>query len=250
METNNNTQNSNAGTSESINNEKTQVYNVVILDKSGSMTSIVDAAIDGFNETLNGMCVAQETHKDHQQHYITLGIFCGHGCQMVYTNTPVAEAQKLDHKSYVPCCTTPLLDAMGQVLNQMYEATKNVENKMVAVTIITDGMENASREYNFDTIKKLVSRLEEEGWTFAYIGANQDALEVASKMNIDIAINFEAKHDSTMRMWENERSVKASFFQRLCDYETSEDYAFQSDEERKEMRRRIAKEEYSKVGRK
>mgnify|MGYP004566816155 FL=1 len=66
----------------------------------------------------------------------------------------------------------------------MHKHVQDIKDTMVVVTIITDGMENASREYNGKTIKELVERLRGEGWTFTYMGANQDSVEVAMSMSI------------------------------------------------------------------
>ena len=74
------------------------------------------------------------------------------------------------------------------------------EGDAVLVTIITDGMENASQEYSGKAVKELVSRQREKGWTFAYIGANQDAVEVARDLNISNALNFDASPEGTVMM--------------------------------------------------
>ncbi|MCM1510940.1 MAG: VWA domain-containing protein [Clostridium sp.] len=139
-----------------IKDTKTQVYNVVILDKSGSMECIRQAAIDGFNETLNGIKKAQEKFADTQEHYVTLVAFCECEKKLIYDKVLVAEAKKLTLDDYEPCCGTPLYDAIGFTLNSMRKHIKGIENAVVVVTIITDGMENASTEYNGKTIKNLV----------------------------------------------------------------------------------------------
>ena len=71
---------------------------------------------------------------------------------------------------------------------------------VVLVTIITDGYENSSCEYSAQAIRTLVDKLKKKGWTFAYIGANQDAVEVASGLNIDNALNFDATPEGTVFM--------------------------------------------------
>ena len=94
---------------------------------------------------------------------------------------------------YCPGGCTPLYDAMGITLNHL-ESVILPEDKVMA-TVITDGYENSSREYSGNTIKALVSRLRAKGWVLAYIGANQDAVEVARELNIKNALNFEATPD-------------------------------------------------------
>lgn len=68
---------------------KTQVYNLVILDKSGSMESIRKEAVDGYNETLGTIRAAQLKHLDTQDHFVSLAAFCGCGVEMIYDKTPI-----------------------------------------------------------------------------------------------------------------------------------------------------------------
>ena len=74
--------------------EKTQVFNVIILDKSGSMGSIREAAVSGFNETLTGIRKAQETFGETQDHYVSLVAFCSCEMKELYDKVPVAEARR------------------------------------------------------------------------------------------------------------------------------------------------------------
>ena len=88
---------------------KIQVYNIIILDKSGSMEEIRKAAIDGFNETLNGIKKAQERFADTQEHFVSLLTFCDCEKKYVFDKVPVAEARPLTMRDYEPCCCTPPL---------------------------------------------------------------------------------------------------------------------------------------------
>ena len=87
---------------------KTQVFNVIILDKSGSMESIRQAAVSGFNETLNGIKKAQEKYADTQEHFVSLLTFCDCEKKYVFDKVPVAEARSLTMEDYEPCCCTLL----------------------------------------------------------------------------------------------------------------------------------------------
>ena len=128
--------------------QKTQVFNVIILDRSGSMECIRQAAVDGFNETLAGIRKAQEKFADTQEHYVSLVTFCSCETKQVFDKVPVANAHPLTTSDYTPCCCTPLYDAMGFTLTAMRKHVKDIEDMAVVVTIITDGMENASHEFN------------------------------------------------------------------------------------------------------
>ena len=92
---------------------------------------------------------------------------------------------------YQPCCCTPLYDAMGFTLTKMQKYVQDVKDALVVVTIITDGLENASKEYTGAAVKSLVEQLKEKGWSFTYMGANQDAVEVAFTLSIRNARNFD-----------------------------------------------------------
>ena len=202
---------------------KTQVFNVIILDKSGSMESIRQAAIDGFNETLAGIKKAQEKFADTQEHFVTLLTFCDCERKYVFDKVPVADARKLTLADYEPCCCTPLYDAMGFTLTSMRNYVSKIEDSVVVVTIITDGLENASKEYTGPAVKQLVEELKGEGWTFTYMGANQDSVEVAFTLSIRNARNFSATTEGTMASMAKDSSTRMNFFSRLARFKKGTD---------------------------
>ena len=176
------------------------IYNVIILDESGSMSSIYRETLSSVNEVLNGIRRNQEEFPQ-QRHYVTIVTFEGEGMRgikMRRDRVPVEGIQPFAPKDYRPGGCTPLYDAMGKTLSEM-EGLIRPDDK-VMVTVITDGMENASQEYSGRTIKNLVARLREKGWVLAYIGANQDSIEVARDLNIGNALNFEASPDGMEAM--------------------------------------------------
>ena len=197
---------------------KTQVFNVIILDKSGSMECIRQAAVSGFNETLNGIKKAQEKFADTQVHYVSLLTFCDCEKKYVFDKVPASEARPLTMEDYQPCCCTPLYDAMGFTLTTMRNHVRNIEDAVVVVTIITDGLENASKEYTGSAVRQLVEQLKGEGWTFTYMGANQDSVEVAFSLSIRNARNFEYSAEGTMAGIAKDTSTRMNFYSRLADY--------------------------------
>ena len=197
---------------------KAQVFNVIILDKSGSMERIRQAAISGFNETLNGIKKAQERYADTQEHFVSLLTFCNCEKKYVFDKVPVSEARPLTMEDYEPCCCTPLYDAMGFTLTTMRNHVKNIEDAVVVVTIITDGLENASKEYTGSAVKHLVEELKGEGWTFTYMGANQDSVEVAFNLSIRNARNFDYSAQGTMAGMAKDSSTRMNFFSRLAHF--------------------------------
>ena len=116
--------------------------------------------------------------------------------------------------SYCPDCCTALYDAMGLLLSALQKKVSK-EDK-VLVTIVTDGYENASREYSSQTIKSLVNELKGKGWVFAYIGANQDAITVAQTMSITNALDFEATHEGTISMTEHNIRSRRALYARMA----------------------------------
>ena len=176
------------------------IYNVIILDESGSMSSIYKETLQSINEVLGGIRKNQEEHPE-QRHNATLVTFEGNGISGVKTRrdrVPIEKIDNLTEKDYRPGGCTPLYDAMGQTLNRLEGLV--AEGDKVMATIITDGYENASEEYSGKTVKALVSRLREKGWVFAYIGANQDAVEVARDLNIANALNYDATPEGMVSM--------------------------------------------------
>lgn len=176
------------------------IYNVIILDESGSMSSIYKETIQSMNEVINGIRKNQEDHPD-QHHYVTIVTFEGDGIEGVKTRrdrVPISVIQDFTTHDYRPGGCTPLYDAMGKTLNELESLI--LEDDRVFATVITDGYENSSREYSGRTVKELVGRLREKGWILAYIGANQDAVEVARDLHIDNALNFNASPLGVKRM--------------------------------------------------
>ena len=169
------------------NQTKTRIYNLIVLDKSGSMQSIRRAAFDGCNEVLNGIKAAAEQHADTQEHFVSLMLFDTESMPYIHDMVPVAELMLMTEDQFVPCACTPLYDAIGLSLTRLETEVKKHERAVASVTIITDGYENASREFTGNQIHELIGRLkEQEGWNFAFMGANQDVTKVSIDLNIDV----------------------------------------------------------------
>ena len=145
------------------------VYNVIILDKSGSMSSIARQAVDGVNETIGSIRSAQEKNPD-QQHKVTLVAFCGCELKTIYDNTPVAEVRTLTDKDYRPCCMTPLYDAIVITISRVHD--------------------------------------KEQGWQFTYIGADHDVESVSFSLSIDHHLQFDKTEVGTKVMFAKERKAR------------------------------------------
>lgn len=175
------------------------VYNLIILDESGSMYSIYEQALSGINETLATIRSNQELFPLHRN-YVSIVTFEGDasGVKLRRDRIPVGSIKDLTRKDYAPGGCTPLYDAIGMSVTRLAESI--MPNDKVLVTIITDGEENSSSKYSGKAVQEMISRQREKGWTFAYIGANQDAVEVAREIGIDNALNFDATPEGTVEM--------------------------------------------------
>ena len=195
------------------------VYNVIILDKSGSMSSIARQAIDGVNETLGSIKSAQEKNPD-QQHMVTLVALCGCELKTIYDNTPVAEVKPLTDKDYRPCCMTPLYDAVGSTITRVHALKGNDDNSLALVTVITDGYENASREFSLTALKSLIDSYKDQGWQFTYIGADHEVEQVAFSLHIDHCLQFDKSEEGTQTMFAKERRSRLRWMERMEDVMT------------------------------
>lgn len=191
------------------------VYNVIILDKSGSMSSIARQAIDGVNETIGSIKSAQEKNPS-QRHIVTLVAFCGCEVKTIYDNLPVSKVRPLTDKDYRPCCMTPLYDAVGTTLSRVH-ALKSLDiDSLALVTIITDGYENASHEYSLSAIRALIESYKEQGWQFTYIGADHDVAQVAFSLNIQHHLTFDKTSGGTAVMFKKQRLARDRWMDKMA----------------------------------
>ena len=191
---------------------KTRIFNLIIIDESGSMQSIKKAAIDSVNETIQTIRSAQKKHEE-QEHFVSLVTF-NDDVKTIYECVPVDEVKELTAETYQPDCCTALYDAMGISLNALRK--KVAEDDKVLVTVVTDGYENASKEYSGKAIKALVDELKAKGWVFAYIGANQDVEAVAATISITNVLKFEATDLGTACMSERVVKGRSRWFSKIA----------------------------------
>ncbi len=199
--------------------EKTRIYNLVILDASGSMCSIKRQAIDGFNETVQTIKAAQAKFES-QEHLISLVVFNSDSTTTLYDRVAADKVQELNAETYQPNCGTPLYDAIGMATNKLLGAVKSGDK--VLVTIITDGYENASKEYSGRAIKSLINDLKGKGWLFTYIGANQNVEQVAGSMGILNRMVFQSTPQGTRAMFATESRSRTGWFEKIARGESDE----------------------------
>ena len=214
--------------------EKATVYNLIILDESGSMSAIYQEALTGVNETLQTIRMAKDEHPE-QEHFVTLVAFDTGHYNEIYKGTPASKAVDITKAQYRPCGGTPLFDAMGRAISDLrnhldyLNHSSNNNDDVVLVTVITDGYENASKEYTGPAIKALVEEMRKKGWVFTYIGANQDVDRVAESMSINNRMAFQSDSEGTRAMFEKERISRGKFFQKVSCRKSISKEAFEND---------------------
>ena len=192
---------------------KTRIFNLIILDESGSMLSIKNEAINNVNESLQTILKAQKENPD-QEHYVTFVSF-NNRHKTIWDRIPATEAKTITENDYNPSCSTALYDAMGFSLNELHSNVAH--NDRVLVTIVTDGMENASREYNGNAIKILVDELKAKGWVFAYMGANHDVEAAAAHISITNIMKFQATAEGTSMMTNRSNNSRERLYRRMSE---------------------------------
>lgn len=160
-------------------NKETEL--VFILDKSGSMMGLEKDTIVGFNSLL-------KKQKSEKGDAVVTTVLFDHRYSLLHDRLPIRGVTSLSAKEYVPSGTTALLDAVGRTIDSLLErlyAQKTEEKPSVLFVIITDGAENASKDYTLPRVRTLIEFcIENKGWEFLYLGANIDAFSAASTMGI------------------------------------------------------------------
>lgn len=190
-------------------NKKKRVYNLIIVDESGSMSIIRNEALAGLNETIETCQKMQEMHPEMEQRITLISFDSGH-FKVHFDNESAMKACKLTVEDYRPNAATPLYDAIGKGIAKLNAQTEAGEN--VLVTIITDGEENCSQEYNLKMVKTLIEKQKAMGWTFTLIGTdNLDVEGMAGALSIDNHLEFTEDAKSTKVMFAKERKARARF---------------------------------------
>ena len=197
--------------------KKAHIYNLIIVDESGSMSGLEKVTIDGINETISTIKKAQEDYADNQQHFLTLITFdARNGVPPIRIHLDAVPINDINgFRDYHPNGCTPLFDAMGETLTTLHERIKDDENATGVVTVITDGMENASRKWTGKALRQLIERLKEEGWTFSYMGSCHDVLEVTMRLSIDHVVEFAHDAVGASNTWHRDNSSKSALFHRM-----------------------------------
>lgn len=173
----------------------------VVIDRSGSMQTIRDDAIGGFNAFL------KDTKGAGQQWWVWL--FDTQGIDLIQDGVPSSKVTKLSTSNYVPRASTPLYDAVGTAIAKAKEVRKT---KLNILMVLTDGQENSSREWSAKAVKKELSRLaDEENWQVIFVAVGAEAWDETSRFDMGVVIR-------NTRSAKSMRSAYGSVAQASLDY--------------------------------
>lgn len=162
----------------------TPVHIAVVLDRSGSMASIADDVVGGFNAYLG------EQQKVRGEARLTLAQFDSEDpFEVLVDGNDITTVQPLAREAYRPRGTTPLFDAIGRMIARIDTevARRRVDGEPAedqVVVILTDGLENASREFSRADVLPLIEHRRSSGWVFVFLGADQDSLAAGGAIGV------------------------------------------------------------------
>lgn len=170
---------------------------VMILDRSGSMSGLESDTIGGYNGML-------EKQKKTPGKVLVSTVLFDDETEVLYDRVPLGKMSRMTDREYFTRGCTALLDAVGGAVThinrvQAEMAPEEVPAKTIFV-IITDGLENASREYRYAQVRQMIEqRKEKDGWEFIFLGANIDAIKEAGRFGIgaDRAVNYNSDSEGT-----------------------------------------------------
>ncbi|MBR7021379.1 MAG: hypothetical protein IKI15_10030 [Lachnospiraceae bacterium] len=210
---------------------------IYILDRSGSMGGLEADTIGGYNSLL-----AKQKKEEGEALFST--VLFDDKIDVLHDRKPIGEIEPITEKEYFVRGCTALLDAVGGAIHHIRNVHKYIRDEDVPektlFIITTDGMENASKEYDYAKVKKMVEQQKEAGWEFLFLGANIDAVEVAGRFgvaanravryecdSVGTALNFKAMASvvSGVRRSKNAKEMSAMLDCEESLAEIREDYA-------------------------
>lgn len=175
---------------------------VFILDKSGSMAGLEADTIGGYNAML-------KKQQSAEGEAIVTTVLFNHDNELLHDRINIRGISPITEEDYEVGGTTALLDSIGftiqKIVNVQKRTSEDERADKVLFVITTDGMENASREFTADKIKKMVlNQKEKYGWEFLFLGANIDAISTAARFGIDedFAVDYHADQEGTQLNYE------------------------------------------------
>lgn len=208
---------------------------VFILDRSGSMRGLESDTIGGFNSLI------EKQRKEEGEAYISTVLFDDQ-TEVLYDRVPIARVEPMNDRQYYVRGCTALLDAIGEAVDRIATIHKYIREEdrpeKTLFIITTDGMENASRKYDYKKVKKMIEKEKKKyGWEFLFLGANIDAVNVAGSFGVDAdralnyvcdevgtALNYQVLSDAVSAVRRSKNKAEASAMMNACCAPIREDY--------------------------
>lgn len=183
---------------------------VFILDRSGSMSGLESDTIGGFNSMI------EKQKKLSGKAYVSTILF-DNVSEVIHDRVSLEKVEPMTEKDYYVRGCTALLDAIGGAIHHIgnihkYARKEDIPERTLFV-ITTDGMENASRNYDLKTVRKMIEHEQKKyGWEFLFIGANIDAVQTAGSFGIakNRAVNYNADSEGTRVVYESVSNAVSS----------------------------------------
>lgn len=175
---------------------------VFIIDRSGSMGGLESDTIGGFNSMI-------EKQKKEEGEAIVSTVLFDDRSDVIYDRVDLKKVEPMNDTQYYVRGCTALLDALGGAVKHIktvhkYAREDDRPEKTVFI-VTTDGMENSSRKYDYDEVRKMVEKQRKEaGWEFIFLGANLDSVEYAGRMGFSAktSVNYESDSRGTLKNYE------------------------------------------------
>ena len=208
--------------------ENTTKYVSFLLDETGSMHSIKEDTVGGFNEYVDTL------KEDGDDIAFSLVSFNSNGAKSRYVAEPIDAVRPLTNENYRPDAMTPLIDASVKIIKATAKAVKKrKDDPLVLVVIQTDGYENCSRKHTAADLAALVREKTEAGWEFVFLGAGLDAFDAAQRAGVRIDRKKTVQYDRDYsRAVFRETAANSREFLKSAD----RDWLDYSDEQRSKVR--------------
>lgn len=176
---------------------------IFILDRSGSMQRLTTDTIGGFNSMI-------ENQKNEEGDAFVTTVLFDDKYELLHEHANIHDIKPMSNKEYFARGTTALLDAIGKTINsvgsRLSGTPENERPDKVIFIIVTDGFENASREFKKNIVKEMIEHQQNKySWTFMFLGANMDAVSEATNLgiNTDFAKTYTANSIGTQSVYKS-----------------------------------------------
>jgi len=184
----------------------------MILDRTGSMESIKQDTIGGFNSY-----IAAQKSLPTPATFTLVQFDSQDPFEVIHKFTDIQIVPDLTGQTYMPRASTPLYDAVGRGINDLKASLGTLPEalrpKKIVMVIVTDGQENASREFTGAQVRKMIADAKETGWQFVFLSADESAISDSSSLNIDAsnAAFFKKSKAGSSEMWERVANRSVAF---------------------------------------